>query len=286
VINICDREADITEFLYSAFSEKSSFLIRSHFNRRVKAVSSRHETVERKLWDHMSHQKTKGIIEVDLPHISKTKDRHKREKRTIQLGIRFSHIELNPSKKYDEKIPHRIGVIYAKEKDPPKGKKAVEWMLLTNHQINTIEDALEKINWYKQRWHIENYHRVLKSGCSVEECQLETVDRLRKYLTLMSIIAWRLYWMNRISRISPDISCNCFLEEDEWKALCCLTHQTPHPPKEPPSAYQAVRWIAKLGGFLGRKGDGEPGMITLWRGWLELMAGVKMWLVLNGKTCG
>jgi len=99
---------------------------------------------------------------------------------------------------------------------------------------------------------------------------LEDAGRLKPYLTLMGSIAWRLFWLTHINRQMPDAPCSTILAEHEWKALYTTIHRTPTLPAALPSVRQAIRWIAQLGGFLGRKGDGEPGITTIWRSWSRL----------------
>ena len=172
-------------------------------------------------------------------------------------------------------------VVLAKETNAPDGVDALEWMLLTNVPVESFEQARERIDWYKLRWHIENFHKVLKSGCNIELCRLESAERLERYITLFSIIAWRLYWMTHVNRASPDKSCSEVLADHEWKALYCKIKKTRSLPTKPPTTREAIRWIAQLGGFLGRKGDGEPGITTTWRGWQRLLDISEAWLVFN-----
>jgi len=160
-------------------------------------------------------------------------------------------------------------------------------MLLTNIQIRTLEEAIEKVNWYKLRWRIEGFHKVLKSGCRIEDCRLQNAERLIRYITLMCVIAWRLFWLTYMNRQSPNAPCSIVLTEHEWKALYCKIKKTTQPPDEPPKLREAMRWIAQLGGFLARKCDGEPGMVTLWRGWQRLADIAEDWTLFGpGKTCG
>ena len=132
--------------------------------------------------------------------------------------------------------------------------------------------------WYRLRWQIECYHRILKSGCKIEDCRLETYERLKKYIRLKSIIAFRLFWLTLINRINPEMTSAQILEEHEWKALYCYVTKSQTPPNTPPSIRETVRMIAKLGGFLGRKHDGEPGMTYIWRGWEKFNIIVEFWL--------
>ena len=120
------------------------------------------------------------------------------------------------------------------------------------------------------RWQIEVYFKVLKSGTKIEHCRLQTQQRLLRYMALMSVIAWRLYWLTMYNRHAPDAECTAVLTEDEWKALYCIIHKTTNLPNELPTVAQVTVWIAKLGGFLARKADGVPGVTVIWRGWQRL----------------
>lgn len=144
--------------------------------------------------------------------------------------------------------------------------KAISWLLLTTVRVDSFETACERVQWYTCRWLIEVYHKVLKSGCRVEERQFAFADRIERYLALDSVIAWRVLFLTMIGRELPNLPCTAILEAHEWQALYCFIHKTPIPPLEPPSLQLAVGWIAQLGGFLGRKRDGAPGPIVVWRG--------------------
>jgi hypothetical protein len=187
--------------------------------------------------------------------------------------------------------PVRLNAIYVKEVEATIDvEDQIEWMLLTNLPVGSFEEALEKVEWYCQRWQIETYHKVLKSGCRVEQCQLATGERLMRYVALMSVVAWRLFWMTYWQRVADvSTSCKVVLAPHEWKALYCKTHRTSSAPQEEeaPTLREAVRWIARLGGFLGRKGDGEPGVTVLWRGWCRLTDIADMWLITHpDESCG
>jgi hypothetical protein len=129
-----------------------------------------------------------------------------------------------------------------------------------------FDDACGRIQWYTCRWVIEVYHQVLKSGCRVEERQFEDVERIRRYLAVDNVVAWRVLFINMLGRELPDMPCDAILEAHEWQALYCFIHQTDTPPLKPPKLVDATHWIAQLGGFLARKADGHPGVTVLWRG--------------------
>ncbi len=171
------------------------------------------------------------------------------------------------------------GVSY--EPRPPKGVEPLDWKLLTSVPVTTAAQALERLEWYAVRWGIEQWHKILKSGCRIETRQLESLQRLQRLLTLYAVIAWRVLYATMLSRLAPQLRCTAILNEDEWQALYCRIHRRPIPPATAPPLRQAVRWIAKLGGFIGRKNDGEPGTQTLWRGFQELIAMTEMYRIMK-----
>ena len=122
---------------------------------------------------------------------------------------------------------------------------------------------------------------VLKSGCRIERLQLEAGQRLERAIAVYSMIAWRLLWLTYEARRTPETSCERVLERHEWESLYCTIHKTNSPPTRPPSLKQAVRWIGQLGGFMGRKGDGEPGVMVVWRGLRRLEDVASTWLLLR-----
>jgi hypothetical protein len=106
-------------------------------------------------------------------------------------------------------------------------------------------------------------------------------ERLYNYIALMSVVAWRLHWLTYFNRIDPDLPCTVILTATEWQALYMRLHRTPSLPSTPPTVRQAVQWIAQLGGFLGRKRDGEPGITVIWRGWQRLQDMADTWVLVN-----
>lgn len=143
-------------------------------------------------------------------------------------------------------------------------------MLLTNLPVRSFDEAYEKVLWYCLRWRIEMYYKVLKSGFRVEACRLGHAERLARYLTVMSIVAWRLFMITLIARTNPTTPCTKLLADHEWQVLFLKVNKNKKLPKKPPVIGEVVIWVARLGGFLARKGDGPPGTITLWRGWKRL----------------
>jgi len=164
----------------------------------------------------------------------------------------------------------RVWAVWAIELHPPKGVEPLEWMLLSTRPVLSAEDAVQCLRWYARRFSIELWHKILKSGCRIEAHQLSTEDRLERCYALYCVIAWRILYATWLGREAPELPCTVLLEEAEWQALYCMTHRSAELPFDPPCLRDAVRWIGKLGGFIGRKSDKEPGITSLWRGFQRL----------------
>lgn len=277
VVSVCDCESDIFEFMHLAEQRNREVLIRAAQNRVLDESDEYHY-----LWDKLEAQPILGHLEVEIP------PQKEQPGRTAIVSVQLSPVTIKPPKtlQFDDFQPLEVYAILVKEEEPPENIEALEWMLLTNRTVTTFEEAIERIRWYRGRWSIEVYHKVLKSGCTVEDCHLQTGERLTRYLVLMSIIAWRLYWMTQINRTNPEAPCTEVLEAYEWQALYCYIFTTIQMPNQIPTVGQVVRWIAKLGGFMGRKGDKEPGVTVLWKGWQRLSDLAEMWLIMHSRPDG
>ena len=157
--------------------------------------------------------------------------------------------------------------VHAKELDAPDGgDESLEWMLLSTLRVTSFDEAKTALARYTKRWGIEIYHRVLKSGCRIEDRQLGAARRLENCLAIDMIVAWRIHHLTWLGRETPDVPCTVYFDDAEWKALVGFIHQTPMVPATPPTLRQAMIMVASLGGFLNRKSDGQPGTETIWRG--------------------
>jgi len=166
----------------------------------------------------------------------------------------------------DRTLPEvTVTALLATEPQPPAGEEPLDWLLLTNLTVDTPEQAIEKLAWYLCRWQVEVYFKVLKSGCRVEQLQLEKRKRLEPALAFYMIIAWRVLYLTMLGRDCPQMPCDAVFADEEWKAVYLVTQRKP-PPEQPPSLDMMVRMVATLGGFLNRKSDGFPGPKTLWIG--------------------
>jgi len=275
VVTVCDREADLYDFFKLSHQLDAAVLVRATQDRTVNRKSRYAEKDVSKLWGYMHQQPETGSYTIQIPRRAQTKHCDAREARSATVVVRFAPFRLNPPrnnpKHKTEPLPDiDMNAVYVLEPDPPAGEEPIEWMLLTSLPVRSFDEAYEKVLWYCLRWRIEMYFKVLKSGFRVEACRLGHAERLARYLMVMSIVAWRLFMITLIARTDPHIPCTNFLADEEWHVLYRKTHRNQTPPAKPPSAGDVVVWIAKLGGFLARKGDGPPGTLTLWRGWKRL----------------
>jgi Transposase DNA-binding/Transposase Tn5 dimerisation domain len=272
-VSVGDREADVYDLFVMEREAGVNLLVRAAWDRRVA-----HE--ERYLWATVLAQPATEIVSVSVP-------RHKEQPaRTAVLMLRYTAVELcPPCHRRGEGLPSvTVWAVHVVEEYPPVGIEPLEWLLLTTCAVTSGIDAQERVEWYACRFGIEVWHKVLKSGCRIEARQLESADRLQRCLTLFSVIAWRILYATMLSRTLPELPCTVLLALEEWQALYCATHHTPTPPPTPPTLQEAVRWIARLGGFLGRPGDGVPGVTVLWRGFQHLADLTRMYCLLRPSS--
>jgi hypothetical protein len=189
-----------------------------------------------------------------------------RPARRVQQQVKAVRVTLKAPPRPDRTLADvTVTALLATELNPPTGEDPLEWLLLTNLPVQTPEQASEKLLWYLCRWQVEVYFKVLKSGCRIEELQLEKRERLEPALAFYMIIAWRVLYLTMLGRECPEMSCDAVFADAEWRAVYLVTQRQP-PPEQPPSLDTMVRMVASLGGFLNRKNDGFPGPKTLWIG--------------------
>jgi len=273
LITLGDREADVYELLLRAEQLAAKYVIRAAQDRRLENETSL-------LWEQLAQPKVAGRIELEVAA------QENRPKRIAKAEVRFASVSIRAPQRLKELRMEgwkevSIWAVWVKEKNAPKDVEPIEWMLLTNVEVKDFADAVQRIDWYRIRFSIEVYHKVLKSGCHVEASRLMTAARLKKHLALLCVIGWRLFWMTFLNRTDPAAACRLILAEHEWKALYCRIHKSNQLPDKVPTVREAVRWIARLGGFLGRKADKEPGVTVVWRGWQRLTDMAEDWLIFR-----
>ncbi len=258
LVSVGDREADVYELFQFAKSrpEHPKLLVRAARNRAL-------SDDQKYLWEYVEAQPVAGVQELQVPR------RKGQKARLARLEIRHSEVSLKPPRHRNCRTGLRtitVHAILAKETDTPEGQIPLEWMLLTTLEVKNLDGAIEKLKWYSLRWQIEVYHKVLKTGINIEQRQLGNRDRIENCLAIDLVVAWRVLHLTKLGRETPDVPCTVVFEDFEWKALFVFVNRTREIPTTPPTLREAMRAVAGLGGFLGRKGDGEPGPQTLWVG--------------------
>lgn len=261
LVSVGDREADISELFHEALSDPSGpkLLVRAEKS-RSRQIDQDEDEPHGYLWDHMARRPVADFQDLLIPR------KGSRRSRKARLAVRVAAVEIKPPKGAKGGALS-LWAVYAHEVDydPAQVKEPLSWMLLTTVETHTAVEACKRLAWYARRWGIEVYHRILKSGCRIKDRRLGEVDRLEACLAIDMVVAWRVHWLAHQGRETPDIACDVFLTEEEWKPLYARIHHKP-PPDQPPTLAEAVWMIGKLGGHLGRLGDRPPGTMTLWRG--------------------
>lgn len=249
LVYIADREADMLALMRRGreLGEPADWLIRSQHNRRLADGT--------KLAEAVSAGATLGEIRFTIPA------RRGQKARAVRQRLWAKRVPLGEAA---DGGPLEATCLIAREIEAPAGVKPIEWRLLTNRAVADLEAAAELIDWYRARWEIEMFFHVLKNGCRVEALQLANVARLERALALYLVAAWRIAQLMRFGRSCPELDAELFFEPEEWQAAFILNDKPP--PETPPALNEVVRLVAMLGGFLARKGDGEPGVKTLWQG--------------------
>jgi Domain of unknown function (DUF4338)/Transposase DNA-binding/Transposase Tn5 dimerisation domain len=266
IVSVGDREADIYELFQLALEDRQGpkILVRAEQNRLLTDGQGH-------LWPFVEQQPLAALHQVRTPR------RRNQPARDAQLEVRFVKVSLRPPQGKSQLKPIDLWAVLTQEIHAPEGIEPISWMLLTSSPVTGSEQAIEKIGWYARRWGIEVYHRTLKSGCKIEERQLASAGRIEACLAVDMVVAWRVFHLVKLGRETPDVPCSVFFEEAEWKALCTHITKKPVPPTEPPLLREAMHMVAALGGFLGRKGDGEPGTKPIWLGLQHLDDLAAMW---------
>jgi len=269
LIYVADREGDILNLMArsQALNAPADWLVRAKHNRKL--------SDQERLWDRVDKQAV-------MSRISFIKPRKKGEKaRQVQQEIKVLRCTLPV--KGEEKI--EVTLVQAKEINPPAGKPPLVWRLLTNRPVKNEAQACELIDWYRCRWEIEMFFDVLKVGCKVEKLQLSSKERIGKALVMAMIIAWRVMYLMRLGRVCPDLPADLIFDSLEWKSSYVLQEKTV--PKDTPTLNTVLRNLATLGGFLGRKSDGDPGAKSIWIGFQRIqdcVFGIQMARKLEGLS--
>jgi len=262
-IHIADREADVYELFFHACDPNTELLIRARHNRQLTDGSH--------LWDSVAAAPVAAAVTLELP------DKTGNKKRKVEAELSYQQVQLlrpaTNKSSYERVTLYAIAIREKDSDDRKQQEDLLDWKLLTTLAVNSVSDALQCVRWYTLRWLIERFHYVLKSGTRIEQLQLKDAQSLQKAIMVYSMAAFRVMQLVYHARHHPpEVSCEVVLTKAQWITLYMLIHGTSQPPAEqpPPSLQQAVGWIGRLGGHLGRKSDGPPGLKTVWLGYQHL----------------
>jgi hypothetical protein len=276
-VHVGDRYSDFFEFMDQCRLNSSDFLLRAAQQRRV-CEPAQAENVQTLLssarnWPSQDEQS------LALPA------RHGKPARVALLKMAFSPLTILPPRHSPKKPPLSVWVVRVWEAASPIGEESLEWVLITSVATTTLEQAWERVGWYRLRWIIEEYHQCLKSGCRIEQRLLRTGEGLQRLLGLIAPIAVRLLQLRDKARDNPEAKALCRVPVEEALVVAALC-------QTPPSQLtvgQFWQGVAKAGGYLGRKGDGPPGLTSLWRGWWyiqNLIEGIHLASKISATHCG
>ncbi|MEO0984859.1 MAG: IS4 family transposase [Cyanobacteria bacterium J06639_14] len=264
VIHVFDREGDIAE----VFDQINTL---SHTGVVVRAAHNRSlEQDPHRLWAKLEAQTMAGYHTVAL---SETKAR---KARTAKLAIRFCPVQLRSPTRLGTESQLQVVAVYAHEVDCPEGAEPVSWMLLTSEPVTTLEQAQTILRWYTYRWRVEEYHKILKSGCQAERYRL-AAEGMKSLLAFLSVIAVDLLRLTYWQRTQPERPAEGVLNSVQ---LQVLKAKSTHLPKTLTVAW-AVEAIARLGGYLEHRRKTAIGIQVLWRGWAKLHDLVEGWQLAN-----
>ena len=282
IVSVGDREADIYELLVEAQQHRDQglgLLVRAQHNRTLAGE-------EAQLWQHLASSPRAGSFTLQLPRSQGQKARQ------VTLSVRFCSVTLavpaHKAKYLKMDTPVKASVVELRE-EGSSGGKGICWRLLSTLSVGTLERALQLARWYAKRWQIEEFHRILKTGCRVEARQMRSLERLKPMMALDMMVACRIMGMSAAARQRPEDPASDWLDEDEISALEAYEKAGGKRVEKAPSMRlgAAVLSIGRLGGHLGRKGDGHPGAQVLWQGLAKLDTITEVWRRLrHPPTCG
>ena len=274
-VRVADRESDLYELFAQALTVPGGpgVLVRAQHDRGV-------ERSTRRLFAHLTRSPVAGRLQVQVPR------RPGQAACTAQVSVRFREVRLSAPRLKGEQPTLRLWAVEVREAHPPRGCSPLHWRLLTTEPVRTLAAATRIIGWYGVRWGIEVFHKVLKSGCAVESVQLGNVERLKRYLAIKLVIAWQVMALTHLGRVQPTASVREILDAVSWRVLQMATAAAAPPGRRTPTVREAVQRLARLGGHLGRRGDGPPGALCLARGLQRLHDIILGWKLANKrKSC-
>ena len=276
-IDVCDRGADDFEVYCQMLFSQHQWVVRAqHLHRNILLDGSENKQPLRDVVVQLPEQE----MQYELRYRSKTYGA-----RTATMDVRFGAITM-PAPQLKSPWVRQQGiseitmyVVEAREANPPRGVEPLHWILYTSLPVNQFEQAWKVLEYYEKRWVVEEFHKALKTGCRLDERQYRSSDRLETIAGLLSIVAVRLLQLRSAARANPNAPAKSVLPKIWIDVLKTLRPRTK---VETVGAF--YRQLAGLGGHLLRKSDGEPGWLTIWRGFNSLNLAIQA--IQNYNKCG
>ncbi len=262
VIELCDAEADVYEFLDYKVKNNQRFIVRVSQNRCL-------SDADEKLWTHLGQQEALGQITVNVPQ------RGGRVARQATLTLRAAQVTLRPPSRLvgPQLEPLTLNAVLVEELSCPSDAEPLHWRLYTGEPAQTFEQVKQVTLDYGQRWQVEDFHKAWKSGCKVEEQRQQTPCNLQRMAQIRGFVATRLLQLKQHAALAPETPCEPLLDRVTWKCLYLSTEKDSRSlPDKPPSQRWALHAVARLGGWNDSKHTGRPGWAALIRGWDALQS--------------
>jgi Transposase DNA-binding/Transposase Tn5 dimerisation domain len=272
IISIMDREADIIDIFEEVDNQRqqgryADFIVRSQHDRLIVEEGNESRKNRNKLREHLYNSPSRGEIKFTIPSTETRKGRK------VKQQIKAIQATIKPANK---KSCAKINAVMAIEETPPEGEEPLVWLLITSLPIETYDDAVKVINYYLCRWEIEMFFKVLKSGCKIEERQLQTTDRMKSLIIVFMILAWRVMFTMMLGRVCGEMPCDDVFDEAEWKSVYKILNRKKAIPKKAPSLKTFIEMVAMLGGYVPHK-ENPPGVKVMWKGMSRMVDFALAW---------
>jgi hypothetical protein len=285
IVSLADREGDIYDLFVEAHEHPgvtAEYIIRAQEDRStLERDRAAGPAAYRKVRDEVGGSKLLTTRTIELPQTPT------RAARSAVLEIRALTVAVKPphARPHLPSITHQV--VLVEEVGGPGDGTDVSWLLLTTLPIETADDVRRVVDYYVARWVVEIYFRILKTGCLVEEIQLETNHRLKNCLAFYHIIAWRVLYLTYLNRASPELPCTAVFQDAEWKSVWRIVRHTPLP-KQPPQLAEFLKLLTQLGGYNNRATEAPPGPQPVWIGLRRMLDFARAWLAFGpdaAKRC-
>jgi hypothetical protein len=281
IVSVADREADIYDIFVEAQQQagpRAEYIIRAKVARSTPAPNpAAGKAAYGKVRDAVANAPLLTTVTVELGATPK------RQARTAQVEIRALTVAVKPPHARPHLPPVTLNVVFAKEVGGPSDDTDVSWLLLTSLPIGTRGEVVNVIDYYVARWAAEIFFRMWKTGCRIEDIQLETRARLQNCLALYAIVAWRVLYLTYLNRTCPTLPCTTVFTQSEWQSVWLVVAKKPLPPK-PPDLAAMLHLITRLGGYNNRPGEAPPGPQPIWIGLRRMADFAQAWQTFGHET--